>query len=406
MRPYQHLPMPFPADYDPGPGFFYDEFAKAFIPDMVKMMDAGLHIDQDAVEDLRSVVEKSLIGVEKTLIGNTLIQAFQKSRLPATQKAYAEHCTQACRELEYYIKSFKPGDMLHRTWVMNTFLKHLKRNKDVHDKWSLKDLKQYNIFLKDPLVTGLIEKRPLSQNKHVLAGMRALAQYKLDLWNRPRLEKAQQPVDLDPFNPNSAKQVKELFEFLEIPPQAYSKETGEASWGREQIELVKETTVDTELQEVLDAMILNSYGAIIRNNFIKAFDTYTIDGVLHGNIKLFGAKSFRNTSNSPNLLNSPSTGSIYAKPLKRCFRASDGRIIYAADLSSLEDRVIANLSKDENKMNIFLEGLDGHSLAALSYGYTELETLSKLIMESMDKAKGKYFVEEVDGELIYSREYV
>ena len=30
----------------------------------------------------------------------------------------------------------------------------------------------------------------------------------------------------------------------------------------------------------------------------------------------------------------------------------------------VEDRVIANLSRDENKLGLFLEGLDGHSLSA------------------------------------------
>ena len=144
-------------------------------------------------------------------------------------------------------------------------------------------------------------------------------------------------------------------------------------------------------------MILNSYGAIIRNNFIKAFDTYTIDGVLHGNIKLFGAKSFRNTSNSPNLLNAPSTNSIYAKPLKRCFRASDGRIIYSADLSALEDRVIANVSGDVNKCNVFLEGLDGHSLNACGYFPVEIE---KYLGKNTDNvAYVKLFMEKVAAEI-------
>ncbi len=42
MRPYQLLPMPMPKEYDPGEEnieFFYENFAKQFIPDMIKMMD-------------------------------------------------------------------------------------------------------------------------------------------------------------------------------------------------------------------------------------------------------------------------------------------------------------------------------------------------------------------------------
>lgn len=67
------------------------------------------------------------------------------------------------------------------------------------------------------------------------------------------------------------------------------------------------------------------------------------------------------------MLNAPSTASIYAKPVKRCFVAPPGYIFYAIDLSALEDRVMASLSRDTNKCNIFLQDLDGHCLNA--YGY-------------------------------------
>jgi len=259
--------------------------------------------------------------------------------------------------------------MIHRNWVGNTYLKHIARDADVKHKWTVKDLKSYNIFLKNTFLKAIIDKRRLSGNAAIKSGMDNLAWYKMDLWNRPRLEKAETPVTIQEFNPGSPKQKSEFFAMMNIEPTAFSKDTGEASWGREQIEelLIKFPDPFDDLYPVLEALIDHSYSAIIKNNFLKAFDSYTIDGVLHGNIKLFGAKSCRPTSNNPNLLNAPSSRSIYAKPLKKCLIAPPGRVIYTADLSALEDRVIANLSGDVNKQNVFLEGLDGHSLNACGY---------------------------------------
>lgn len=138
-----------------------------------------------------------------------------------------------------------------------------------------------------------------------------------------------------------------------------------------------------DLKEAITAMLDYSNAAIIKNNFIESFYKYTVDGVLYGNLNLFGAKSFRLTSNNPNLLNAPSTKSIYAKPLKRCFIAPKGYVIFAVDLAALEDRVIANLSKDKNKCAIFLDDIDGHTLNAYSYFKEEMEAeLPRLQNES------------------------
>jgi len=367
--------MPAPRDFDPSeedPLFFYENFAKAFIPDMIQMMDVGLHIDPDAVEELRSTIDTVLKSVSDRLEANPLIKQYQNSRLPEAQRAHAEKATQALRTLNHYKQTYKPGDMVHRTWVVNEHLRRLMRHDDEQDKWTVKDLKQYNLFLNDPFIKSVIAKRELSGNSHVKLAMTSLAKYKLELWNRPRLAKAQEPVELDPYNPGSSKQNGEFFIMMKVEPTAWSKDTGEPSWGRKQLEIVQKGTTDPDMLDVLEAMIDFSYSAIIKNNFLKAFDSFTIDGVLHGNIKLFGAKSFRPTSNNPNLLNAPSSGSIYAKPLKKCLIAPPGRVIYTADLSALEDRVMANLSGDTNKMNIFLEGLDGHSLNSCVYFAEEI----------------------------------
>ena len=54
------------------------------------------------------------------------------------------------------------------------------------------------------------------------------------------------------------------------------------------------------------------------------------------------------------------------------------------DLSALEDRVIANLSRDKNKCSIFLDGIDGHCLNSYTYFKNEVEAeLPRLEKESL-----------------------
>ena len=378
MRPIQHLPVPHPKDFDPSvedKNFFYNNFAKHFIKDMIKMMDVGLYVDSIAVEKLRSKVDNVLESVNYKLSKSILIKKFRLEKQSDYQKAHFDKSTKSVRTLDHYLKPYNPSNIIHRTWVVNNWLNKTDKEEYCKDKWSLPDLKKLQIFLNDPFIQSVIDKRVSEDNIEILSGMKKLAEYKLNLWNRPRYEKANSKVKVPDFNPGSSIQIKQFFNFVNVKPLAFSNKTGEPSWGREQLEILRNETSSSDLIYVLDALIDYSYSAIIRNNFLAAFDKYTVDGVLHGNIVIFGAKSCRNTSNSPNLLNAPSTGSIYAKPLKKCFIAPKNKIIYTADLSALEDRVIANLSGDKNKCNIFLENLDGHSLNSCVYFADKIEKI-------------------------------
>lgn len=56
--------------------------------------------------------------------------------------------------------------------------------------------------------------------------------------------------------------------------------------------------------------------------------------------------------------------------------------------------MIANLSEDENKLNIFLLGVDGHSLAACFYWPQEVEAQIGYIEDASERALK--FKEEMD----------
>lgn len=376
LRPWQRLPFPKPCSMDVGPEYFYKNFVQHLTVDTIKMMCVGLCIDDNAVEELRSTIDEVLSNVDAKLLRNPIIQRLQKKRAVVAQKVHFAKSTEAVRTSDHYLKDYD-GSVVHRTWVVNAYLKSIGAETDVKEKWTAKCLKSYNIFKTDKNLEKIIDKSIAKNSPVLIEGMKALAEYKTELWNRPRYQKGSETASLDPFNPGSAKQNQELFEMLDIEPFEVSEKTGKGSWGRDHIETLLKTSdgTDKHYDEVLQCIIDHSFGGIIRTTFLKAFDTYTIDGVLNGNIKIFGAKSFRPTSNSPNLLNMPSTRSIYAKPLKKCFVAPKGMIVYAIDLSALEDRVVANLSGDVNKSNIFLEGLDGHSLNACGYFPEEIKKL-------------------------------
>ena len=370
MRPIQFLPIEMPCDYDPSikdPDFFYKNFAKPLVADMIKMTNTGLPVDQKAIESLRKTIDTVLEQVSNTLSNNNIIKQYQELTYPTLVKEYKEKVLISVRTSEYYVKEYNTKNIVHRTWVVNNYLSRTNNRKHIKEKWTVAAIKQINIFVNSLFLEHIVENNVNLKNDFVLAGMLELATYQSELWNKPRYEKSNIPVVIPDFNPGSAKQLQELFSMLKIEPITRSKKTGNACWDRDNIEVLNELQKNPEVTEVLQAIIDHSFSGIIRNNFLAAFDSFTVDNVLHGNIKVFGAKSFRPTSNSPNLLNMPSSKSIYAKPLKKCFVASHRRVIYTADLSALEDRVIANLSGDVNKQNIFLKDLDGHSLNACGY---------------------------------------
>ena len=134
----------------------------------------------------------------------------------------------------------------------------------------------------------------------------------------------------------------------------------------------------------------------INGTFIKAFcdeemitSSPTSAYFLHGNLKLGGTQSGRLASNSPNLTNLPAHGPM-GKLVKSCIIAPDGWLFAGADFSALEERIGAILSKDPNRIKVYTDGYDGHSLRAQTYFADQMPDIDPTSVDSINSIQDKY----------------
>lgn len=398
--PHDQLPAPDPTKKGYPLGHFYEHTAKYLIKDTVRIMDNGLSIDIDKVVELEKVLEEQLDEVAKELAANPLIQAFLEKHHKKEIKAYVKDRKEKMRDPSYYMVPFKHKDIIHRSYFMEEYAKQQGWSSPKEKlptgvgKWPAKLIKKYAKTNK--VLTSLLDGTLSNNVPTISVAMTKLAKDKAGMYNQKYLKQVKNPeVKYPEFNPASSLQKQSLFAMLGIESDKTSSKTGLPSWDRDEVERVNASTQDDDVRNFTQCLIDYSFAAIIRNNFIKAFYNYTVEDRLYGQYKLLGAKSGRYTSNNPNMLNMPSTKSRFAKPVKKCFNAPKGKIILTADYGALEDRVIASLTRDTNKCNIFLKNLDGHSVNAIGYFPEKIGNILKLIGDiTVDAVAFKALVDE------------
>jgi len=195
------------------------------------------------------------------------------------------------------------------------------------------------------------------------------------------------------FNPNSAPQLQQFwYDFLDYPV-IDKTDKGAPAVGAKTLKKLKHRITRPDHDEILDTLIQFFEANKILNTFIKAIEEHSIwkNGwhYLHGNFNLGGTVSGRLSSSGPNLQNIPSTGSRFAKLIKRCFQAPPGWLFMGADFASLEDRISALTTKDPNKLKVYTDGYDGHCLRAYAYFKDEMPDIV-LTVESINSIAKKY----------------
>lgn len=219
------------------------------------------------------------------------------------------------------------------------------------------------------------------------------------------------------FNPNSGPQMQELlFEKLGLPVISLTANK-QPSVDRETMEALVNHATEPRVKEFLLSML--DYAAVnkILTAFIPAMEAAGLgnDGwhYLFGNFNLGGTLSGRLSSSNPNLQNLPANvfmtisdalmkllgdsikpflkkGKLgLGKLIKYCFQAPPGWIFCGLDFASLEDRISALTTKDPNKLKVYTDGYDGHSLRAFSYFGESMPDIVDTV-ESINSIQDKY----------------
>jgi len=189
------------------------------------------------------------------------------------------------------------------------------------------------------------------------------------------------------FNPSSHLQLASLlFDTLKLPVLDKTK-SGAPATGTDVLKDLENHTQDIDILDLLQFIRDLSEVNKINGTFIKAF--MQEKDFLHGNLKLGGTQSGRLASNSPNLTNLPAHGPM-GKLVKSCIAAPEGWLFAGADFSALEERIGAILSKDPNRIKVYTDGYDGHSLRAQTYFADQMPDIDPKNVHSINSIQAKY----------------
>jgi len=156
------------------------------------------------------------------------------------------------------------------------------------------------------------------------------------------------------FNIGSPKQLQHvLFEKLALPPTKKTK-TGFST----DESVLEELALAHELpREILAHRQL----ARLKGNYVDALPTYVHPetGRIHCSFDQTVAATGRLSSSQPNLQNIPIRTPL-GREIRAAFVPAEGRVLFSADYSQIELRILAHLSKDPELLKAFQEGADIH----------------------------------------------
>ncbi|WP_461788948.1 DNA polymerase I [Pedobacter sp.] len=168
------------------------------------------------------------------------------------------------------------------------------------------------------------------------------------------------------FNLASPKQLGEvLFDHLKLDPKAKKTKTGQYQTGEDVLTAL--ATKSDIVQDILDFRQMQK----LKSTYVDALPLLVNPrtGRVHTSYNQAVAATGRLSSNNPNLQNIPIKTDRGREVRKAFIARDDDHILLSADYSQIELRIIAEISKEANMLDAFLNGIDIHTAtAAKVYG--------------------------------------
>jgi DNA polymerase-1 len=170
------------------------------------------------------------------------------------------------------------------------------------------------------------------------------------------------------FNLASPKQLGEvLFDKLKLDPKAKKTKTGQYQTGEDVLSaLAYKSDI---VKDILDFRQLQK----LKSTYVDALPLLVNPktGRVHTSYNQAVAATGRLSSNNPNLQNIPIRTERGREVRKAFIPRDENHVLLSADYSQIELRIIADISKEENMLDAFNNGIDIHTAtAAKVYGIT------------------------------------
>ncbi|MBS1812738.1 MAG: DNA polymerase I [Acidobacteria bacterium] len=160
------------------------------------------------------------------------------------------------------------------------------------------------------------------------------------------------------FNISSPQQLGEIFEELNFEVSKRTK-TGQIQTNREVLEeLAEKYELPRLIIEYREVAKLKSTYADTLPSLINPHD-----GRIHTTLNQTVAATGRLSSENPNLQNIPIRSEL-GRHIRRAFIPADGCVLFSADYSQIELRLLAHITHDEEMLDAFRKGEDIHARTA------------------------------------------